>query len=456
MRLSDWLKPGIKVKRWIAFGLFGVLLIAFGFTELVTHRVYDIYYKLFYICLNVTGVFVIYISITEGIKSVIALINKGYLKMSLDSRKIETLITEKRLLVKGPKIVVIGGGTGLSTMLRGLKYYTSNITAIVTVGDDGGGSGALREDLGMLPPGDIRNCILALADTEPLMEDLLQYRFTEGRLKGQSFGNLFLAAMDGVSDNFVGAVQKMSSVLAVTGKVLPVTLDDMKLMAQLDNGNVVEGESDIPEEAFKQKSKINRLMIVPEDAKPLEEALQAIKDADAIVMGPGSLYTSVIPNLLVKGIVSEIKKSSAYKIYISNVMTQPGETDGFKVYDHIKVLKKYGGKDIVDCVIANNGSISDDMKKKYKDKDSDIVTIDRDKLKDFGIEIVEKNLIKVSKGTIKHDSDYLAQVLVETIMEKKLLYDRRKIIEYMYLSQRIKERDKTEKKQKRESHKENK
>lgn len=456
MRLSDWLKPGIKVKRWIVFGLFGVLLIAFGFTELVTHRVYDIYYKLFYICLNVTGVFVIYISITEGIKSVIALINKGYLKMSLDSRKIETLITEKRLLVKGPKIVVIGGGTGLSTMLRGLKYYTSNITAIVTVGDDGGGSGALREDLGILPPGDIRNCILALADTEPLMEDLLQYRFTEGRLKGQSFGNLFLAAMDGVSDNFVGAVQKMSSVLAVTGKVLPVTLDDMKLMAQLDNGNVVEGESDIPEEAFKQKSKINRLMIVPEDAKPLEEALQAIKDADAIVMGPGSLYTSVIPNLLVKGIVSEIKKSSAYKIYISNVMTQPGETDGFKVYDHIKVLKKYGGKDIVDCVIANNGSISDDMKKKYKDKNSDIVTIDRDKLKDFGIEIVEKNLIKVSKGTIKHDSDYLAQVLVETIMEKKLLYDRRKIIEYMYLSQRIKERDKTEKKQKRESHKENK
>lgn len=456
MRLSDWLKPGIRVKRWIAFGLFGVLLIAFGFTELVTHRVYDIYYKLFYICLNVTGVFVIYISITEGIKSVIALINKGYLKMSLDSRKIETLITEKRLLVKGPKIVVIGGGTGLSTMLRGLKYYTSNITAIVTVGDDGGGSGALREDLGMLPPGDIRNCILALADTEPLMEDLLQYRFTEGRLKGQSFGNLFLAAMDGVSDNFVGAVQKMSSVLAVTGKVLPVTLDDMKLMAQLDNGNVVEGESDIPEEAFKQKSKINRLMIVPEDAEPLEEALQAIKDADAIVMGPGSLYTSVIPNLLVKGIVSEIKKSSAYKIYISNVMTQPGETDGFKVYDHIKVLKKYGGKDIVDCVIANNGSISDDMKKKYKDKNSDIVTIDREKLKDFGIEIVEKNLIKVSKGTIKHDSDYLAQVLVETIMEKKLLYDRRKIIEYMYLSQRIKERDKTEKKQKRESHKGNK
>ena len=191
MRLRDWLKPGIKVKRWLAFGIFGILLIAFGFTELVTHRLYDFYYKIFYVFLNITGLFVLYVSVTETMKSIIALVNRGYLKVSLDSDKIESLIYEKRLLVKGPKIVVIGGGTGLSTMLRGLKYYTSNITAIVTVGDDGGGSGDLREDLGMLPPGDIRNCILALADTEPLMEDLLQYRFKDGRLKNQSFGNLF-------------------------------------------------------------------------------------------------------------------------------------------------------------------------------------------------------------------------------------------------------------------------
>ena len=217
MRFSDWLKPGIKVKRWVVFGIFGILLIAFGFTELVTKRLYDFYYKMFYIFLNLSGLFVIYISVTEAMKSIIVLVNKGYIKVSLDSKKIESMIYEKRLLVRGPKIVVIGGGTGLSTMLRGLKYYTSNITAIVTVGDDGGGSGTLREDLGILPPGDIRNCILALADTEPLMEDLLQYRFKDGTLKGQSFGNLFLAAMDGISDNFEDAVQKMSSVLAVTG-----------------------------------------------------------------------------------------------------------------------------------------------------------------------------------------------------------------------------------------------
>lgn len=277
MRIRDWLKPGIKVKRWLAFGVFGVLLIAFGFTELVTHRLYDFYYKVFYIFLNLTGLFVLYVSVTETMKSVIALINKGYLKVSLDSEKIESLIYEKRLLVKGPKIVVIGGGTGLSTMLRGLKYYTSNITAIVTVGDDGGGSGDLREDLGMLPPGDIRNCILALADTEPLMEDLLQYRFKDGRLKNQSFGNLFLAAMAGISDNFEEAVQKMSSVLAVTGKVIPVTLDNMQLIAKLQNGNIVEGESQIPEEAINQNSRIDELRIKPEKCKTFKRSFGCSK-----------------------------------------------------------------------------------------------------------------------------------------------------------------------------------
>lgn len=445
MRIRDWLKPGIKVKRWLAFGVFGVLLIAFGFTELVTHRLYDFYYKVFYIFLNITGLFVLYVSVTETMKSIIALVNRGYLKVSLDSEKIESLIYEKRLLVKGPKIVVIGGGTGLSTMLRGLKYYTSNITAIVTVGDDGGGSGDLREDLGMLPPGDIRNCILALADTEPLMEDLLQYRFKDGRLKNQSFGNLFLAAMAGISDNFEEAVQKMSSVLAVTGKVIPVTLDNMQLVARLQNGNIVEGESQIPEEALKQNSRIDELMIMPENAKALKEALTAIKEADAIVMGPGSLYTSITSNLLVKDISRAVRKSNGIKIYISNIMTQPGETTGFKVSDHLKVLRKYGGKDIVDYVIVNTGEITDELKEKYNQEGAELVKLDEEDIKSMGIKIVGENLVKINNGTVKHDSDKLAEVLADTIMEKKLLYDKKKIIEYMYLSQRIKARDREEK-----------
>ena len=446
MRITDWLKPGIKVKRWVAFGVLGVLLIAFGFTELVNRRVYDIYYKIFYIFLNLTGIFVIYISVTEVMKSIIVLVNTGYLKVSLDSKKIESLIYEKRLLVKGPKIVVIGGGTGLSTMLRGLKYYTTNITAIVTVGDNGGGSGELRADLGMLPPGDIRNCILALADTEPIMEDLLQYRFQDGRLKNQSFGNLFLAAMAGISDNFEDAVQKMSSVLAVTGKVLPVTLDDMQLIAELENGNKVIGESEIPQEVIKQKSRIKKLMLGNGGAEAIIDAIEAIREADAIVMGPGSLYTSIIPNLVVKKISPAIRRSSAYKIYISNIMTQPGETDGFTVTDHLKELRKYGGKDIVNCVIANSGDISEELHKKYNNEGSEIVNVDENEIKSSGIDIVKANLVRIDKkGLVKHDSNKLAEVIVNTIMEKKLLFDKKKIIEYMYLSQRIRQREREEK-----------
>lgn len=379
-------------------------------------------------------------------KSVIVLINTGYVKVSLDSKKIESLIYEKRLLVKGPKIVVIGGGTGLSTMLRGLKYYTTNITAIVTVGDNGGGSGDLREDLGMLPPGDIRNCILALADTEPIMEDLLQYRFQDGRLKNQSFGNLFLAAMAGISDNFEDAVQKMSSVLAVTGKVLPVTLDDMQLVAELENGNKVYGESEIPQEAIRQKSKIKKLMLGAGGAEAIVDAISAIKEADAIVMGPGSLYTSIISNLLVNKISLTVRRSNAYKIYISNIMTQPGETDRFTVSDHLKELKKYGGRDIVNCVVANSGDVSEELRAKYDEEGSELVKLNENEIKGAGIDIIQADLVKVDNGLIKHDSEKLAEVIVDTIMEKKLLYDKKKIIEYMYLSQRIKQREKNEKK----------
>ena len=313
------------------------------------------------------------------------------------------------------KVVVIGGGTGLSTMLRGLKKYTSHITAIVTVGDDGGGSGKIREDLGMLPPGDIRNCILALADTEPLMEDLLQYRFTEGSLKGQCFGNLFLAAMAGISENFEDAVQKMSSVLAVKGKVLPVTLDDMKLVAELENGEIIEGESKIPSEVIVRKTSIKKLAIKPIDAKPLEEAIKSINGADVIIMGPGSLYTSIIPNLLVKGISEAICKSDAKKVYISNVMTQPGETDGFKVSNHLKVLMDYGVAENIDYVIANNGIIPPDIKEKYAKENAELVVLDYENISNLNVKIIEADLIKITKRYVKHNAEKLAELIIKNI-----------------------------------------
>ncbi|AEB75115.1 gluconeogenesis factor YvcK family protein [Clostridium botulinum] len=439
MKIVQWLKPGIKLKRWIALGNMGILFIVFAAVEFFNKNIINKNYMFFYIFLIICGVCILYISINQGIQSIISLINQGYLNISINSTKLENLICEKRLLVKGPKIVTIGGGTGLSTMLRGLKYYTSNITAIVTVGDDGGGSGALREELGILPPGDIRNCILALADTEPLMEELLQYRFKDGNLKNQNFGNLFLAAMDGLSSNFEEAVQKMSSVLAVTGRVLPVTLDDMVLKAKLKNGNVVEGESNIPNEVVYQNSKIDRIFIEPSNAKALKEAVEAILDADAIILGPGSLYTSVIPNLLVKDISKALKFSKALKIYVSNIMTQRGETDNYKVSDHIKAIFKHGGDGIIDYVATNTKDINDLIIEKYLEKNAKQVKVDEKNITDLDVNIVEGEFITIKDGFVRHDPDKLAKFLMETIMDKKLLYDRKKILEYFYLSQRLKE-----------------
>ena len=437
MIMDFLMKPGIRMKRWIFLGFIGVVILVLGVVEIFSNKDYNGTIRLLYLFLSLIGIVIMYIAFSEFVKSFISLINSEKVKITINDKNIEELVDEKRVHVGGPKVVVIGGGTGLSTMLRGLKLYTNNITAIVTVGDDGGGSGKLRADLGMLPPGDIRNCILALADTEPIMEDLLQYRFKEGSLKGQNFGNLFLAAMAGISDNFEDAVQKMSSVLAVTGKVLPVTLDDMKLIAELENGNVVEGESIIPEEVIKQKSKIKQLKINPEKAKPLIDALIAIKEADAIVMGPGSLYTSIIPNLLVEDIVEGINKSDAIKIYISNVMTQPGETDNFAVSDHIKTLMKYSGKNSVQYVIANNGTIPTDVEERYLSQGSKLVKLDYENIEDLNVKVVETDLVKITKGYVKHDAEHLAQVLMTTILDKKLLYDKEKIIEYMYLSKKI-------------------
>lgn len=434
-------KLGKRVKGYIIASVISILVLIILLTKTVLSRLHenstDIVLIIVFIVLS--SIF-IYKSVEEVIKCIVVLAKRGYIDINIDE-DLEELIDDDVILLKGPKIVVIGGGTGLSTMLRGLKNYTSNITAIVTVGDDGGGSGVLREDLGILPPGDIRNCILALARTEPLMEELLQYRFKDGRLKNQNFGNLFLAAMDGISDNFEDAVQKMSSVLAVKGKVLPVTLEDMVLEAELENGNKVRGESIIGEEVIEQDSRIKKLKIFPEDAKALDDAISAIEDADAIVLGPGSLYTSILPNLLVKDITRSIKKSKALKLYICNIMTQPGETQKFSVSDHIKVIFDHCGRDIIDCVIANEESIHPDLRDKYYAEGSDIVNLDIEELEKLGVDVVKDDLTETQKTYVRHNAQKLAKIIIETVMERKMLYDRNKILEYIYLCKKIKTRD---------------
>ncbi|MBU3113371.1 gluconeogenesis factor YvcK family protein [Clostridium lacusfryxellense] len=432
------LAPGINIKKWVLLGIIGIFLLAFGIMQLINMQNYSPRNIGLMVIIILLGVVIIYVAVVQIIKFFIIL-NTGNMDVAINSKKLGDLIYEKRVLIKGPKIVVIGGGTGLSTMLRGLKKYTNNITAIVTVADDGGGSGVLREDLGILPPGDIRNCILALADTEPLMEELLQYRFKDGRLKDQSFGNLFLAAMDGISNNFEEAVQKMSSVLAVTGRVIPVTLDNMILKAKLKNGIIIDGESNIPRGVIDNDSAIDEVFIEPNDAKAMKEALIAINEADAVILGPGSLYTSIIPNLLVKEIRNALAKTKAVRIYVSNIMTQPGESDNYGVNDHIKAINKHAKCKVVDYVVVNTGEISDELEEKYFKDKSTLVSINENEITKLGIGIIKSDFVKIGKGYVRHDTDKLAVTLVETIMEKKLLYDKKKLVEYFYLSQRLKE-----------------
>lgn len=316
-------------------------------------------------------------------------------------------------LPNGPAVVAIGGGTGLSTILRGLKLFTEDLTAIVTVADDGGGSGVLRQDLGMPPPGDIRHCMEALADTESTMQQLLSYRFKEGRLAGQAFGNLLLAALDGISDSFDQAVSRMSHVLAITGRILPVTNADIYLEATFENGTSVRGESTIF--AFKkaQNCRISSVRLIPENPPALPAALEAIRQADVIVLGPGSLYTSVIPNLLVDGITAAIRNSRAMKVYVCNVMTQDGETEGLTASEHVSALLKHGGPGLVEICLCNSAPVSSRLLARYSREDAAPMVVDQERLEEMGIEVVYRPLIDENLNYARHNGKQVAQAIIE-------------------------------------------
>lgn len=338
----------------------------------------------------------------------------------METEGLKRMIKNNGWSIGGPKIVAIGGGTGLSTLLRGLKTYTSNITAIVTVADDGGGSGILRNDLGMLPPGDIRNCILALANTEPIMESLMQYRFKEGSLRGQSFGNLFIAALNDICGGFDNAIKEISNVLAVTGKVVPVTLEDITLFAELDDGTVIKGESQIPIKQISCNKRIRRAYLEPANCEAMPEAIKAIREADAVILGPGSLYTSLIPNLMVNGVVDALCEASAMKIYVCNIMTQQGETLGYKLSDHINVINDHAKHDIIEYAIVNSGEIPEDLALKYMDEYAKPVEVDWENVEYGGIKIVEGNFVSIAKNYLRHEYNALAECIINLINGEKL------------------------------------
>lgn len=412
---AGWLVPGLQVKRWFALILVGAVLMTVGI--LILFDLQPIYNTMKFIQNVATKISTEWLAF--GIVMIgAAIFFKGWQKtnlsiMDIDEDKNNDVLLEnlykRRKLNRGPRIVAVGGGTGLSMLLSGAKNITNNLTAIVSVGDDGGSSGRLREEMGILPPGDIRHCITALADDEDLVNKLFKYRFKNGEgLEGHSFGNLFLTALYDITGDMVSAVRASSRVLSIRGRVLPATLDDMKLVAEMEDGRIVHGESTIPE----AHGRIKRLSTEPANCKALEDVIQAIRNAELIILGPGSLYTSVIPNLLVKQISEEIIKSKARKIYVCNIMTQPGETDNYTVSDHLKALIQHSGSNkIVDAVLVND-YLPEKLADIYQKSGSYPVKLDTQEVKKLGIKIVAKKLIQDSKeGLVRHSSNRVARAV---------------------------------------------
>lgn len=424
-RLARWLYPGMRVKRWLVLAVFGVLLISLGMSLILSVPSFRGFY-------NLWRRFVFsffghqYLAVAFGLAWIVGgaiLIVWGLQRMNRSiigalmperERDVAEVIFRSRQLARGPHIVAIGGGHGLYTLLHGLKEYTTNITAIVTVFDDGGSSGKLRRDMGVLPPGDIRNCLIALADTEPLMRDLFQYRFDENNeLKGHNFGNLFIAALTQVTGDFQRAILESSKVLAVRGRVLPTTLENVVLKAECADGSIVVGESNVGSCG----KRIKRIFLDPPHVPTTPEVVRAIEEADLIVLGPGSLYTSVLCNLAVAEVREAILRSSAPLVFVCNVTTQPGETDGYTFSDHLEAVFQFLPKERVNYVLVN-GEKPDPEVLEELGRSGIVPILAEGGEWDFPGKILEAPLLSREYPT-RHDPDRLAQALFEILLEEK-------------------------------------
>lgn len=402
-----WLYPGIGIKRWIGLSVFGIILVVTGSLGLRTEEYWVA--QLFDAVVVISGIIILILGIKRMLHSFVMAVIP-----SSKGTELVDMLYQRKHLGRGPKIVAVGGGTGLSVLLSGLKEYTSNITAIVTVADDGGSSGRLRQQFDILPPGDIRNCLVALADASSLMRDLFQFRFDKSsEFSGHSFGNLFITVMTKLTGDFEKAVKETSKVLALRGQVIPSTLNNVALIARHRDGSTTEGEEKIP----KARLPIEKVYLSPEGSQATPEAIKAIEEAQIIILGPGSLYTSIIPNLLIKDIVDAIVASGAMKIYVCNAMTQPGETDGYSVSDHIRTLVEHSHPRILDYCIVNNGEIPPEVLRRYEQESSRPVINDTKKIVSMGYRVLENDIIVSNEGVVRHDSGKLAKIIIGFIEE---------------------------------------
>lgn len=416
-RSMGWLTFGIGIKRWALFAVLGLVLAALGAAlslayvavdfslwvmETITSFTHSIVDS---VTLGIACLLAGVICVAIGLRGTLKAVERVYSNNSSRGGDFLETALRQRELDNGERIVAIGGGTGLSTMLRGLKAYSSNITAVVTMADDGGSSGKLRKE-GMLPPGDLRNCMAALADTEPLMEELFQHRFRGlGPLQGHSLGNLIMAAFSEMRGDFASAVKEAAKVLAIRGQVLPSTLDEVRLGAKCVDGTCVEGQSKI-----NQTQNIDHVYLMPDKPRALPAVIEAIRDAEIIIIGPGSLFTSILPNLLVTEIAAAIQASTAPKIYVCNVMTQPHETDDFKASDHLRAIKRHAGSNLVTHVLVNTGRIPEETQERYAQTGAHMVEADVDALRMLGVRPLKGNFIDVT-NVVRHNPRKLASVI---------------------------------------------
>ena len=447
-----WFKDSSKMKRWIMLILVGVIFASFGMANLIIHNESLTFIQ----AAKIIAYFVVgFTCVVLGI----IYINKRNMELFIEATderisgdgkvNINSLIFNKKVYNKGPKIVVIGGGSGLNTTLEGLKKHTSNITAVVTVSDYGENFGNDNETMLYRQLEDIKNGIIALSAIEgSKMKQLLNYRYTEEGLKGATFADLYFASMSDISKNMSEAIKESNDIFKIYGQVLPITKDKMKICAELDNGYTIEDKSKITKTVYDKITKINRVYLNPSNCKAMPEVIKAIEEADGIIIGPGSLYTNVIPNLLVNGIARAIKESKAVKLYVCNIMTEPGFTDNFSVSDHINSIIEHVGEGLIDYCLYDTGEVVPEFIKKYNLDGSDLVEQDISKVKDKKIKFIKENMSIIKDGYVRHNSMLITDTLIQIICDDLKFKDMQNDPEYIIMNSKL-QADKEIKKAKR-------
>ena len=445
-----WFKGSTKIKRWMFLILVGIVLVCYGISEILVLNEISLKEVAKIVAMFVLGFTCVILGLVYIQKRTLELVIEANNEENEESRKkaqvnIQSLIFNKKVYEEGPKIVVIGGGEGTNTLIKGLKNYTNNITAIVTVSDYGKAPTDSRIALNLLPYEDVKGAISSLALDSEMMEYLMNYRLKNDKLKNLSFGDIYLSAMNEIFNDKTASIENAGHILNMTGKVLPVTNDEITICAELEDGTVVKEKDKIPEVAYEKVSKINRIYINPTNCKPASGVLEAIQEADAIVIGPGSLYTNVIPNLLVKNVAKTIRESKAFKIYVSNIMTEPGQTDNYSISEHLQAIIDHSGGKIVDYCICDTGEVVPEYVRMYNRQGSDLVEIDLSKLSSMGVNVIHKHMSKIEGNKIRHDGDTVAVAIMELICTDLKFKDKQYDTQYILLNSKLKDQKKQEK-----------